>query len=397
MELARRLSRLAQNDLEQPINKQFQPMFAAIQRDFNAAQANLKATLVEHLRERRRGFVGRQGDRLGVGGSVASHRAAGGEPGGDLGGARRRHRDGQEDRGRLGAGARPSSARARANAEKSGDVVRRAVEAMGRIEKSSQQISQIIGVIDEIAFQTNLLALNAGVEAARAGDAGRGFAVVASEVRALAQRSAEAAKEIKALIGTSSAEVSGGVKLVAETGEALTQIIDQVGQVNALVGEIASGAEEQATSLHEVNAAVNADGRGDPAERRHGGRGLGGGFIDAARGHPARRDLIGQFRLGRNRSRPRVARRTETSSAARVRQTVADFSDSRQCADACQRSGARQGGAARAPRQSGGRRRQLERVLRRSPLSRIGLPCFPKRRDCHCTQFQLRRLRRTPM
>ncbi len=101
---------------------------------------------------------------------------------------------------------------------------------MGRIERSSKQISQIIGVIDEIAFQTNLLALNAGVEAARAGDAGKGFAVVASEVRALAQRSAEAAKEIKGLIASSTEEVSGGVRLVAETGKALSQIIEQVGR-----------------------------------------------------------------------------------------------------------------------------------------------------------------------
>src|SRR6202000_2904434 len=98
------------------------------------------------------------------------------------------------------------------DAEKSGSIVREAVSAMGEIEKSSQQISQIIGVIDEIAFQTNLLALNAGVEAARAGDAGKGFAVVASEVRALAQRSAEAAKEIKGLIDSSTNQVSGGLK-----------------------------------------------------------------------------------------------------------------------------------------------------------------------------------------
>ena len=105
-----------------------------------------------------------------------------------------------------------------------GEIVSKAVEAMGKIEKSSQQISQIIGVIDEIAFQTNLLALNAGVEAARAGNSGRGFAVVASEVRALAQRSAEAAKEIKALISTSATQVGEGVELVAQTGKALERI-----------------------------------------------------------------------------------------------------------------------------------------------------------------------------
>jgi methyl-accepting chemotaxis protein len=143
------------------------------------------------------------------------------------------------------------------DAEKSGQVVRKAVEAMGTIEKSSQQISQIIGVIDEIAFQTNLLALNAGVEAARAGDAGRGFAVVASEVRALAQRSADAAKEIKGLISASTAQVGEGVKLVAETGQSLERIMTKVTEINTVVSDIAAGAQEQATGLQQVNTAVN--------------------------------------------------------------------------------------------------------------------------------------------
>lgn len=146
---------------------------------------------------------------------------------------------------------------AREDADRSGQVVRSAVEAMGQIEGSAQQISQIIGVIDEIAFQTNLLALNAGVEAARAGDAGRGFAVVASEVRALAQRSADAAKEIKSLILASSNQVGTGVKLVGQAGEALTRIMKQVGEISALVSEIAASAREQSTGLSEVNTAVN--------------------------------------------------------------------------------------------------------------------------------------------
>ena len=146
---------------------------------------------------------------------------------------------------------------AKSNAEHSGQVVRQAVEAMSGIEKSSNEITQIIGVIDEIAFQTNLLALNAGVEAARAGDAGRGFAVVASEVRALAQRSAEAAKEIKALISTSSVQVEQGVQLVGQTGQALSLIVGQVGEIDGIVGEISSSAQEQATGLDQVNTAVN--------------------------------------------------------------------------------------------------------------------------------------------
>ena len=146
---------------------------------------------------------------------------------------------------------------AKGDAETSGIIVRDAVSAMQAIEGSSEQISQIIGVIDEIAFQTNLLALNAGVEAARAGEAGRGFAVVASEVRALAQRSADAAKEIKTLISTSTNQVGSGVRLVGQTGEALQRIVDRVAEIDALVTEISASAQEQALGLAEVNTAVN--------------------------------------------------------------------------------------------------------------------------------------------
>ncbi|CCE96125.1 Methyl-accepting chemotaxis protein 4 [Sinorhizobium fredii HH103] len=146
----------------------------------------------------------------------------------------------------------------KASAAKSGGIVRNAIDAMGRIEDSSSRISQIIGVIDEIAFQTNLLALNAGVEAARAGEAGRGFAVVAQEVRELAQRSAGAAKEIKGLIGTSVKEVGAGVELVRSTGDALMEIEALVNQVNEQVASIATAAREQATGLQEVNTAVNS-------------------------------------------------------------------------------------------------------------------------------------------
>jgi methyl-accepting chemotaxis protein len=143
------------------------------------------------------------------------------------------------------------------SAAKSGEIVRSAVTAMSRIEDSSTKISQIISVIDEIAFQTNLLALNAGVEAARAGEAGRGFAVVAQEVRELAQRSANAAKEIKTLISASAAEVEGGVSLVRSTGDALLEIESLVNRVNGHVESIATAAREQSTALAEINSSVN--------------------------------------------------------------------------------------------------------------------------------------------
>ncbi|MBB3945331.1 methyl-accepting chemotaxis protein [Rhizobium skierniewicense] len=153
--------------------------------------------------------------------------------------------------------ARRIALQANESATDSGRVVSNAVDAMQRIEQSSGQISNIIGVIDEIAFQTNLLALNAGVEAARAGEAGKGFAVVAQEVRELAQRSAKAAKEIKDLIRNSSVEVQDGVKLVSETGTALKTIESYVAIINDHMRSIASSAKEQSVGLSEVNTAVN--------------------------------------------------------------------------------------------------------------------------------------------
>jgi methyl-accepting chemotaxis protein len=151
---------------------------------------------------------------------------------------------------------RHSIAGVQTDATQGGDVVRRAVDAMQAIRKSSDEVTQIIDVIDGIAFQTNLLALNAGVEAARAGDAGKGFAVVANEVRGLAQRSAEAAKNIKELITTSSEQVMTGVELVDETGDMLSRIVSKIGEVTGLISEMATAAESQAANLGSVNAAI---------------------------------------------------------------------------------------------------------------------------------------------
>lgn len=156
--------------------------------------------------------------------------------------------------GTLKAGTKVKSAHS--EARNNGGVVRQAIDAMAAIEQSSSQISKIISVIDDIAFQTNLLALNAGVEAARAGDAGRGFAVVAAEVRALAQRSSDAAKEIKTLISTSELQVGSGAELVSQSGRAVEAIVSDVADISAIVQEISQAAQDQSNSLAEINAGV---------------------------------------------------------------------------------------------------------------------------------------------
>ncbi|MBY0302429.1 MULTISPECIES: methyl-accepting chemotaxis protein [Sphingomonas] len=161
---------------------------------------------------------------------------------------------------RDGAGAATNAsaamAQTRAEAEQGGDVVRRAIGAMNGIEQASNEIAEIIALIDGIAFQTNLLALNAGVEAARAGEAGKGFAVVASEVRALAQRSADAATEVKARVSAASTHVRAGAELVDQTGQALTRIIERVTTVSASIDAVARSSDEQAQSLGQINVAI---------------------------------------------------------------------------------------------------------------------------------------------
>ncbi|MDK4714868.1 methyl-accepting chemotaxis protein [Rhizobium sp. CNPSo 4039] len=256
-ELAGALRSLSEGDLTKTLERSFVPSMEQLRHDFNATIERLSETLTT---------VGHN----------ASAIAAGSRELGDSAEAFSRRTEQQaasveetaaaleeitttvadssqraEEAGRL-------VAETKRGAEESGTVVRNAVAAMDQIEKSSREITNIIGVIDDIAFQTNLLALNAGVEAARAGEAGKGFAVVAQEVRELAQRSASAAKEIKALIMTSSQHVKNGVGLVGQTGKALEEIVTQVADINTNVAAIVKASKEQTIGLREINSAINS-------------------------------------------------------------------------------------------------------------------------------------------
>ena len=218
--------------------------------------------------------------------------------------------------------ARTVATQANQSAVKSVEVVSHAEEAMGRIETSSQQISNIIGVIDEIAFQTNLLALNAGVEAARAGDAGKGFAVVAQEVRELAQRSAAAAKEIKGLIQNSSTEVESGVKLVRDTGQALKTIGGFITEINQHMDSIATSAKEQSVGLAEVNTAVNSM---DQTTQQNAAMVEQSTAASASLAMEAKklRDLVSEFKLeGNSPSQSAALRQTARTMAVPSRQPV---------------------------------------------------------------------------
>lgn len=220
--------------------------------------------------------------------------------------------------------ARIAAIQANESARQSGSVVANAVEAMGRIEESSGQISNIIGVIDDIAFQTNLLALNAGVEAARAGEAGKGFAVVAQEVRELAQRSAKAAKEIKDLIGKSTGEVSTGVKLVKDTGEALRSIEAHIVTINQHMESIATSSREQSVGLGEVNTAVN---QMDQVTQQN------AAMVEEANAAGATlateatrlRELISQFQLGQGNASGATAQSATPRYTAAVMATAANM------------------------------------------------------------------------
>ncbi|WP_411905750.1 methyl-accepting chemotaxis protein [Rhizobium mayense] len=256
-EIAGALRSLSEGDLTKTLQRSFVPSMEQLRHDFNATIEKLSETLTT---------VGHNASAIAAGSRELGHSAE----------AFSRRTEQQaasveetaaaleeitttvadssqraEEAGRL-------VAETKRGAEESGTVVRNAVAAMDQIEKSSREITNIIGVIDDIAFQTNLLALNAGVEAARAGEAGKGFAVVAQEVRELAQRSASAAKEIKALITTSSQHVKNGVGLVGQTGRALEHIVTQVADINTNVAAIVKASKEQTIGLREINSAINS-------------------------------------------------------------------------------------------------------------------------------------------
>lgn len=254
--LAAGLKRLASGDLLCEIHEEFAPRFEALRHDFNTSVQQLRGVLVSvghsaHVVSGGSGEISQASDDLA---KRTEQQAASLE---ETAAALEQITSNVTATSRRTGEARDIVRNTRSRAEQSGIVVGNAVTAMERIEHASKQISQIIGVIDEIAFQTNLLALNAGVEAARAGEAGKGFAVVAQEVRELAQRSANAAKEIKALIGNSEVAVSEGVKLVNDTGDGLTAIASLVQAINEHMDAIASAAQEQSVGLGEVNQAVN--------------------------------------------------------------------------------------------------------------------------------------------
>ncbi len=254
--LAAHLRRLATGDLTCTIEEAFAPDYERLRADFNAALTQLQDT-VRVLAANTEAIRSGTGEIAQAAEDLSRHTE---QQAASLEQTAAALDEITATVGKTAAGAQQARqvvTAAQEGAKQSGRVVQETIAAMSAIEASAAQISQIIGVIDEIAFQTNLLALNAGVEAARAGDAGRGFAVVASEVRALAQRSAEAAKEIKSLISTSGQQVGRGVELVGETGRSLAQFMAQVTEINGVVTEIASSAQEQASALMQVNTAIN--------------------------------------------------------------------------------------------------------------------------------------------
>ena len=254
--LASALSKLAQGDTTHRLQQPFAQTLDGIRNDFNGTAEQLQTTL-NRVAQNARGIDSGANEIRSAADDLAKRTEQQAAAVEETAAALEQITTTVKDATRRAQEAGQLVSRAKLGAEQSGEVVRKAVTAMQQIEKSSGEISNIIGVIDEIAFQTNLLALNAGVEAARAGEAGKGFAVVAQEVRELAQRSANAAKDIKALINTSNSQVQQGVQLVGETGVALETIVTEVQEINRHVAAIAESAQEQSSGLQQINTAVN--------------------------------------------------------------------------------------------------------------------------------------------
>ncbi len=249
------IDRLAKGDLCAEIDEPFIPSLEALRTDFNAAGSKLRLTMSEIGASAQQ--IAASSDEIRIATDGIAKRTENQASSLEETAAALEQITAQADLSSRRANEVGQLVRvARSNAVKSGDLVDRAKSAMDSISESSNGISSIIGVIDSIAFQTNLLALNAGVEAARAGEAGKGFAVVAQEVRELAQRSSKAAHEIKQLILTANAQVSEGVKLVSETGAALTQISREVGEIDVHVSAIVTSSNEQSAGISEINNAM---------------------------------------------------------------------------------------------------------------------------------------------
>jgi methyl-accepting chemotaxis protein len=250
------LARLAQGDLTYRLDEEFAGEYRKIQDDFNSAIDQLQATIrnialstheVSNAASEITTSTTDLSQRTEEQAASLEETSASME---EISATVKKNAENAQHANQLAQGTREIAARG-------GSVVANAVTAMARIEESSRKISDIISVIDEIARQTNLLALNAAVEAARAGEAGRGFAVVASEVRSLAQRSSQAAKDIKELITNSSGQVQEGVELVNKAGESLKEIVDSIKSVATIVAEIASASTEQASGIDQINKALN--------------------------------------------------------------------------------------------------------------------------------------------
>ncbi|HZG27330.1 MAG TPA: methyl-accepting chemotaxis protein, partial [Ensifer sp.] len=254
--LAAALAKLSDGDVSYRINEPFVAALDAVRQDFNNSADKLQAAL-RSVSENARGIDAGSSEIKAAADDLAKRTEQQAAAVEETAAALEEITTTVRDSTRRAQEAGQLVSRAKAGAEQSGQVVSQAVLAMEMISKSANEISSIIGVIDEIAFQTNLLALNAGVEAAPAGDAGKGFAVVAQEVRELAQRSATAAKEIKALINTSNTQVEQGVKLVGETGKALETIVAEVQEINRHVLALVESAQEQSSGLAQINTAVN--------------------------------------------------------------------------------------------------------------------------------------------